>query len=129
METGPAEPRDFRFPSRERLKGRDEIRDVFSRRQGVSCSGARLLMLKNGRPYNRIAFTFARKFGNAVQRNRARRVGREAYRLLRNELKQGYDLVLLVYPGKDDFSSRMAQVKELFSRLGLFKKPERQEIT
>lgn len=111
------------------MKGRDEIRDVFSRRQGVSCSGARLLILKNGRPYNRIAFTFSRKFGNAVQRNRARRVGREAYRLLRNELKQGYDLVLLVYPGKDDFSSRMVQVKELFGRTGLFKKSERQEIT
>jgi ribonuclease P protein component len=70
--------------------------------------------------YNRIVFTFARKYGNAVNRNRARRVGREAYRHIRNELKDGYDLVLLVYPGKDSFARRMEQVRILFSKAGLF---------
>jgi ribonuclease P protein component len=76
--------------------------------------------MENGLPYNRIAFTFSRKFGNAVERNRARRVSREAYRHLRHGLKQGYDLVLLVQPGKDDFVQRTAQMKELFARAGLF---------
>jgi ribonuclease P protein component len=71
-------------------------------------------------PYNRIVFTFARKYGNAVNRNRARRVGREAYRHIRNELTAGYDLVLLVYPGKDRFARRMEQVRILFSKAGLF---------
>ena len=109
----------FRFPRVEKLKGRDEIREVFARRGGVSCSGAKLLMLKNGLERNRIAFTFSRKFGNAVQRNRCRRLSREVYRLLRNELTKGYDLVLLVYPGQDIFSVRMKQMRELFSRSGL----------
>ena len=112
--------RSFQFPGKERLKGRNEIRELFNRRKGVSCFGAKLLTLRNGLPFNRIAFTFARKFGNAVERNRSRRLSREVYRLLRNELCAGYDLVLLVYPGRDVFSVRMEQMRELFSRAGLF---------
>jgi ribonuclease P protein component len=112
---------DYSFPLRERLKGRDEIGEVFSRKRAVSCPGARLLRKENGRLYNRIAFTFSRKFGNAVERNRARRVSREVYRHLRNVLKPGYDLVLLVYPGSDTYSRRMEQMRELCGRAGLFK--------
>jgi ribonuclease P protein component len=112
--------RDCRFPRKERLKGRDEIREVFNRKKGVSCPGARLLTHRNGLPYNRIAFTFSRKFGNAVERNYSRRLSREVYRNLRNELRKGYDLVLLVYPGRDVFSVRMEQLRELFFRAGLF---------
>ena len=111
---------DYRFPRKERLKGRSEIREVFGRRKGFSGSGARLFMLRSGLPYNRIAFTFSRNFGNAVERNRSRRLSREAYRHLRNKLRKGYDLVLLVYPGQDVFSVRMEQMRELFCRAGLF---------
>jgi ribonuclease P protein component len=93
-----------------------------------------LFVLKNGLPDNRIAVTFARKFGNAVKRNRTRRVSREAYRLLRNRLKAGFDLVLLVYPArtadsvpmpapvKDCLAVRMTQMQNLFSRAGLLRK-------
>ena len=109
----------FSFPRKERLKGKNEIREVFSRKKGVSCLGARLFMLGNGLPYNRIAFTFSRKFGNAVERNYSRRLSRGVYRQLRNELRKGYDLVLLVYPGRDVFSVRVEQLRELFSRAGL----------
>jgi ribonuclease P protein component len=111
--------RVFRFKRDERLKRREEIRAVFNRREAVSCPGAKLFRLENGLARNRIAFTFARKFGNAVERNRARRVGREAYRLLKNRLKSGYDLVLLVYPGKDFLTDRVDQLETLFSRAGL----------
>ena len=112
--------RNYRFPRTEKLKGRNEIREVFGQRKGVSCAGAKLFMLRNGLPHNRIAFTFSRKFGTAVERNHSRRLSREVYRLLRNELKKGYDLVLLVNPGRDTFSVRMEQLRNLFSRSGLF---------
>jgi len=114
---------DYRFPREERLKGREEIRKVFSERKSVTCPGARLFSLRNGLPFNRIVFAFPRKFGNAVKRNRSRRVSREAYRFLRKELHQGHDLVLLVYPGsgRDVLSGRMNQLKELFLMAGLLK--------
>ena len=108
------------FPRQERLKGRDEIREVFNRKRSVSGQGARLFFIKNGLSYNRIAFTFSRKFGNAVERNRARRLGREAYRRLRHNIKTGYDIVLLVQPGNDDFNFRQNQLRELLCRAGLF---------
>jgi ribonuclease P protein component len=109
----------FRFRRIERLKKREEIRAVFNRGKKLNCVGAKLFRLENGLAYNRIAFTFARKFGNAVERNRCRRISREAYRLIRNRLKNGSDLVLLVYPGKDSLTDRTAQLEILFSRAGL----------
>jgi ribonuclease P protein component len=112
--------RSFRFRRAERLKGRDEIRKVFNRGRSVACSGVKLFILANDLPHNRIAFTFSRKFGNAVERNRARRISREAYRLTRYILKSGYDVVLLVYPGKDKLAIRMEQLKILFSKAGLY---------
>jgi len=109
----------FSFPRKERLKGREEIKEVFDRKSSVSCPGAKLFWRLNGLGHNRIAFTFARKFGNAVERNHSRRLSREAYRLLRGKLRHGYDLVLLVYPGCDAFSVRMEQLQALFSKAGL----------
>ena len=109
----------FPFPAKERLKSREEIREVFNRKASVSCQGVRLYWRRNGLGQNRIAFTFARKFGNAVERNHSRRLSREAYRLLRGKLRPGYDLVLLVYPGYDTFSVRMEQLQALFSKAGL----------
>jgi ribonuclease P protein component len=93
-------------------------------------------------PHNRICFTFPRGFGNAVARNRAKRLGREAFRLLNskllnsklsdsklldsklsdNPLSCGNDLILLVYPETDmDLSGRMKQFESLFNKAGLLK--------
>jgi ribonuclease P protein component len=100
-----------------------------------------LFVLKNGLSYNRIGFTQIRKYGNAPERNRARRLGREAYRILRPRLKTGFDLVLLVYPGqssparqgkhpksprikpgRSSLSARLAQLESLFGKAGLLPK-------
>jgi ribonuclease P protein component len=110
----------FRFGREERLKKRDEIRAVFNRGRAVTCAGAKLFILRNDISKNRAAFTFAKKFGTAVERNRSRRVSREAYRHLRYRLKKGFDLVLLVYPGRDFLSARVEQLGLLFSKAGLF---------
>ena len=108
------------FPRHEKLKGRNEIGRVFGGKRSVSVTGAKLFILKNGLTHNRVAFAFSRKFGNAVQRNRARRLGREAYRHLRKNIKTGYDMVLLMYPGNSDFFLCFEQLKDLLCRAGLF---------
>jgi ribonuclease P protein component len=112
----------FRLTRAERLKKREEIQQVFSQGRRVSCPGAKLFILKNGLDINRIAFTFARKYGNAVQRNRSRRLSREAYRLSGASLRRGFDFVLLVYPGGDLFQNRTRQLAALFSKAGISEK-------
>jgi len=114
----------------EHLKGRKEIREVFGKGKQFYCRGAKLFVLKNDLPYNRICFTFSRKFGNAVVRNHAKRLGREAFRLMRGRLCGGYDLVFLVYPPQDKeqpgkskitFSEKAHQLEFLFAKAGLLK--------
>ena len=108
---------------------RDGIREVFKQGKSRGCRGAKLFILKNGLEYNRICFALPRKFGNAVERNRARRLSREAYRHIRPRLKSGYDAVLLVYPeqgtetspARTNLAGRMEQVLFLFAKAGLLR--------
>jgi ribonuclease P protein component len=50
---------------------------------------------KNRSPGNRLGITASKKLGNAVQRNRARRLIAEAYRLIEDELPSGLDIVVV----------------------------------
>ena len=145
----------FRFRREEHLKGRKEIRQVFSKGKRYGCYGAKLYALENELPYNRICFTFAkpvkqpkvkqsklRESGlqhsketrkdkkvswNAVVRNRARRLGREAFRLMKSRLVKGYDFILLIFPDAETagsgktLSDRTVQLESLFTRAGLIK--------
>ena len=47
------------------------------------------------RPSNRLGITATKKVGGAVQRNRARRVIKEAYRLSEEQLPRGMDIVIV----------------------------------
>lgn len=50
---------------------------------------------KNRKSINRLGITTTKKIGNAVQRNRARRVITEAYRLLEDHIPVGMDIVIV----------------------------------
>ena len=52
-------------------------------------------VLKSRRNAVRIGITTSRKTGNAVRRNRSRRLIREAFRSLSREVGPGYDLVFV----------------------------------
>lgn len=53
----------------------------------------------NGRPYNRFGITAGKKIGNAVCRNRAKRLIRLAYRNAEIRLPVGMDIVIVARPG------------------------------
>jgi ribonuclease P protein component len=111
----------FRFGREERLKKGGDIKKVFAKGRSSGVRGAKLFALENGLPCNRVCFTFSRGIAGAVRRNRARRLGREAYRALRPRLSIGYDLVLLVYPESAGakLADRAGQLKGLFAKAGL----------
>jgi len=49
----------------------------------------------NGRPYNRLGITAGKKIGNAVKRNRAKRLIRLAYTQNEAEMPIGIDIVIV----------------------------------
>ena len=119
---GESADRSSRFNRKEHLKKRVEISRVFKKGRVAGSSGIKLFFLANELPFNRIVITFARKYGNAVHRNRTRRLCREAYRLIKGGLKTGYDLVLLIYPGTagiSAFAETAAQLNTLFKQAKL----------
>jgi ribonuclease P protein component len=103
----------------ERLKRSSDISRVFASGRKVSCYGAKLYYRENGRAGNRLTVTLVRKYGTAVQRNRAKRVVREAYRLNKASLKKGYDMVVVLYPHTDSYRKRAAQFALLCEKAGI----------
>lgn len=93
---------------------------MFSEGKRYYCQGAKLFAVKNNLPHNRICFTLSKGFANAVARNRARRLSREAFRLLKARSYGGYDLILLINPETGmALSDRLKQLTALFSKAGI----------
>ncbi len=79
----------------EHLLRPQDFRLVFERRCSVSDDWLCVFLLPNGLGWSRLGLSVGKKFGGAVQRNRIRRVYREAFRLARPELPTGWDIVLV----------------------------------
>ncbi|MCI9274379.1 MAG: ribonuclease P protein component [Clostridiales bacterium] len=77
------------------LKENREFRRLYSRGKSYVSPVMVTYVLKNRRGQLRFGITTSKKTGKAVQRNRSRRVIREAFRQLSPQVKPGYDLVFV----------------------------------
>jgi ribonuclease P protein component len=89
-----------RFLKAEHLRRPDDFQRVYDRRRSVSDEWLIVYACENGLGHCRLGLSVSRKVGGAVQRNRLRRLYREAFRLTKHELPSGLDLVLI--PRKKD---------------------------
>lgn len=94
-------PRGQGFPRRLRVRRRPEFERAFA--QGLRSSDACLTMwaVPNDLGHPRLGLVVGRRFGGAVQRNRVKRLLREAFRLTRHRLPAGLDLLCAPRPGAD----------------------------
>ena len=81
--------------AREHLRRPVDFKRVYDRRRSVSSEFLIVYAAPNDLPHNRLGLSVSRKFGGAVQRNRMRRLFREAYRLTRQQMPAGLDIVLI----------------------------------
>ena len=97
---GARKPHGFR--KEERLRRREE----FVRLQGQArrLSTPHFVLMSGTSPVGRRRFgvTASRRVGNAVRRNRAKRLLRELYRLNRERFHEGRDYVAVARPGLDE---------------------------
>src|SRR5262249_55698170 len=98
----------------EHLRRPADFQRVYDRRRSVSDERLIIYASNNDLPYNRIGLSVSRKFGGAVQRNRLRRLFREAYRLAKHDLPTGLDLVVI--PRKSQETS-LAAIMEALPKL------------
>ena len=78
-----------------RLRQNDRIRKIKRTGQQVRNRWLALSKLSNEIPQTRFAFSVSRKIGNAVTRNRVKRLMREAVRLYLPFISAGWDVLLV----------------------------------
>ncbi len=90
---------------------------------GSKASGLLVVYFRKNRyGLNRLGITVSKKVGNAVMRNRVRRLIRENYRLMEAELLDGYDIVIVARTrmAEADFHQTAATLRRLLEKCGLF---------
>lgn len=105
-----------------RLKKRAAFAYVY--RKGEKASARDLLLLSaKSKEGLKIGLSVSKKVGNAVTRNRVKRLLREAIRPLADRIDDGFMYVIVAYPSiaEKDFFSVSKSVEQAFSRAGKLK--------
>jgi len=79
-----------------RLREEAEVREARARGKAYADGPLVARVLANGTGRNRYAVIAGKRVGKAVQRNRCKRLAREALRALHPRLLPGYDIVIIV---------------------------------
>lgn len=77
------------------MKYNFEFKRLYHKGNSITAGFLVLYYRKRNQPENRLGITVSRKIGNAVTRNRIRRLIRESYRLKEPSIAKGYDFVFV----------------------------------
>lgn len=83
----------------ESLKKNGDFKQVYNQRRSEANRLLVMYVRKNGQLNNRLGVSISRKVGQAVARNRLKRLIKEQMRLHKNELTAGYDVIVVVRKG------------------------------
>lgn len=106
----------------ENLKDNSVFVKCYRKGRYVSDSIIVAYFLPNGLPFNRIGITAGKKQGNAVERNRIKRIVRAAYRLNETSIPIGYDIVFV---GRNNIKEKKSGDVERFIKKKLIKEMNR----
>ena len=97
------------------IKKNKDHKNVYNRGKSVADRHLVLYFLANNSANCRLGFTVSKKIGNAVKRNRIRRLFKEACRNNSNQFTGGFDIVLLAR--RNNESLKYHQVEESLLKL------------
>jgi len=83
------------LPAKYRIRRSADFQRAYQKRCTVSDGELLIFGCENGLPHPRLGLSVSRRLGNAVVRNRWKRILREAFRLHRERLPVGLDLVVV----------------------------------
>src|SRR5262245_42562256 len=116
------------FPQSHRMKTPAEFERCYARKRSASDGVLVVYACENGLAHPRLGCSVSKKVGNAVVRNRYKRLFREAFRLAQHDLPAGVDLILIPRPGPEPAleavrASLVKLASQAARKLGEAKKP------
>lgn len=96
------------------IKNNREFQYIYRRGRYAVSKALTVYMLPNNMQVNRIGITASKHYGKSVKRNRIRRLIKESYRAIHDNLKIGYDFIIVARKtNKDDIPDFHKIYKEL----------------
>lgn len=105
----------------EKIRKNIEFRTVYRRGKSFSNQLLVLYIYRNRKDLNRVGISVSKKVGKSVIRSRVKRLISESYRLNKDTIKKGYDLVFIARTAANDKSyfEIDKSLRNLFKKAGL----------
>ncbi|MBN2456311.1 MAG: ribonuclease P protein component [Sedimentisphaerales bacterium] len=86
----------FSFTKSKRLVTNRQFKAILDQKRRLSNGLLTLYMAENGQPCWRLGISVGKSCGNAVKRNRLKRLLKEAFRQSQQQIPKGYDYLLMI---------------------------------
>ena len=104
----------------ESLKKESEFKRLYKKGASFANKQLVLIILKNNLEINRLGIVISKKFGKANKRNRCRRLIKESYRSFGQNIKMGYDIIIIPRAeAPDDFWKIKSSLSHLLRKQNL----------